>query len=109
MVRPRLESKATHNGVGLVGWGAWVSNGVGSLLVFRVWVWVSGRGWVSNVKTPISLPRSLNFTAKKSNVLHLFDFLATGLRVNFSLTGQKSLIFAMTRLTLSRKVKYRSH
>jgi hypothetical protein len=52
---------------------------------------VGGQGWVSDVKTLISLPRSLHFTAKKLGFR----------RVNFSLEGKKSLIFATTELKLS--------
>jgi predicted MPP superfamily phosphohydrolase len=55
---------------------------------------------ISGVKTPISLPRSLHFTTNKSGVLHLFDFLALSLRVNFSSVGKKSLLSATTKLKL---------
>jgi hypothetical protein len=54
----------------------------------------------------ISLPRSLHFTAKrekkkkKSGVLLVCDFLAPGLRVNYSLVGKQSLLSTTAELKL---------
>jgi hypothetical protein len=72
----------------------------GCLGQVRGWGSVVGAGFLSL----ISLLRSLHFTAKrekkKSGVLFVCDFLAPGLRVNFSLVGKQSLLSATAKLKL---------
>jgi hypothetical protein len=64
---------------------------------------VGGRGWVSARRRPslsLDLFISLQRKQNKSGVLLVFDFLAPGLRVNFSLAGKQSLVSAMIELKL---------
>jgi hypothetical protein len=62
---------------------------------------VGGRGWVSiSHLSPSISSFHCKERKKKSGVLFVCDFLAPGLRVNFSLVGKQSLLSATAKLKL---------